>query len=283
MVGRLTALHRYERPDVTATYGLQAFGFTATLAAASLRGRSANIAVRLGHVETEIEVPTVDWYLDEEERRSRKHAKIREVLRCPSCTGPGLVADGRGSLRCDTCDGEFPYDGRRFDFLPASLREEFAIVDTANVSSNSYDGEMINLIHRYHDGLILDCGAGSQSTYYPNVVNLEVVAYPSTDVLAVGERLPFADETFDVVASFAVLEHVRDPFVCAAEITRVLKPGGLLYCQVPFLQPVHAYPNHYYNMTQQGLNALFPNLVPDRTGVITFGQPIFSVSWMLNI
>jgi hypothetical protein len=85
------------------------------------------------------------------------------------------------------------------------------------------------------------------------------------------------------VVSLAVLEHVQDPFRCAAEITRVLKPGGSLYCQVPLLAPVHAYPDHYYNMTQRGLQRLFKDAVAvERIGVLNLGQPIYTVSWVLN-
>jgi SAM-dependent methyltransferase len=39
--------------------------------------------------------------------------------------------------------------------------------------------------------------------------------------------LSYANETFDLVVSFAVLEHVTDPDAAAAEIARVLKPGGI--------------------------------------------------------
>ena len=43
---------------------------------------------------------------------------------------------------------------------------------------------------------------------------------------AVGEKLPFAAATFDVVTCVDVLEHVADPAQTIAEISRVLKPGG---------------------------------------------------------
>ncbi|MGA8602935.1 MAG: class I SAM-dependent methyltransferase, partial [Beijerinckiaceae bacterium] len=56
------------------------------------------------------------------------------------------------------------------------------------------------------------------------------------DIVGVGEHLPFESNTFDAVFSIAVLEHVRDPFRCAAEIARVLKRGGRFYCCIPFLQ-----------------------------------------------
>ena len=42
------------------------------------------------------------------------------------------------------------------------------------------------------------------------------------------ERLPFADDTFDVVFARAVLHHTRDLEAACREFFRVLKPGGLL-------------------------------------------------------
>ena len=144
-----------------------------------------------------------------------------------------------------------------FDVLTPELRSSFGVIETTNVSANDYDGDTIDLIARLADGLILDCGAGSRPIYYDNVVNYEIVKYPSTDVVGVAEVLPFADNSFDAVLSYAVLEHVKQPFLAAREISRVLKPGGVLRVVVPFLQPLHGFPSHFFNMTQFGLATLF--------------------------
>ena len=42
-----------------------------------------------------------------------------------------------------------------------------------------------------------------------------------------GDRLPFASDSFDVVTCCDVLEHIEDWDATIAEIARVLKPGGL--------------------------------------------------------
>ena len=97
------------------------------------------------------------------------------------------------------------------------------------------------------------------------------------------EDLPFVDNSFDAVFSFAVLEHVKLPFAAAAEMCRVLKPGGTLAVCAAFLQPVHGYPHHYFNMTHMGLNALFEKHITIEKQFVNSGTgPIWSLSWMLQ-
>ena len=170
-----------------------------------------------------------------------------------------------------------------FDFLNDAVRAAHGIFDTAAESVNAYDPYARQIIDAFPDGLVLDCGAGKQANPPENVVCVEVVPYASTDVLAVGEDLPFRDATFDGVLCLNVLEHVRDPFRVAREIVRVLKPGGRTYCVAPFLQPRHGFPSHYYNMTNEGLKNLFAGqLIIEQTPVLLSGLPIWSLCWMLH-
>ena len=170
-----------------------------------------------------------------------------------------------------------------FDFLPNSLRKEYDLKTTENISAHGYDRFARELIEKNREGLILDCGSGKRPEYLDNVVNFEIVPYETTDVLGIGEKLPFVDNCFDAVLSLNVLEHVRDPFKCAAEISRVLKPEGKLYCVVPLMCPYHDFPDHYYNMTHSGLKNLFEDFLEiDNQDVIASGLPIFSLTWILN-
>ena len=50
---------------------------------------------------------------------------------------------------------------------------------------------------------------------------------------ASAEQLPYPDETFDVLLSHEVLEHVSDDRAAVCEAHRVLKPGGRLIVFVP--------------------------------------------------
>jgi len=197
-----------------------------------------------------------------QEAKLRKRSRIRPLLRSDV---PFVEAQGT------------------VDFLTEELRAQFNIVDTDAVSSNGYDRYAIELIEKHRDGLILDCGSGKRDVYFDSVVNFEIVAYDTTDVRGVGEVLPFRDCSFDAVFSLAVLEHVKDPFQCAKEIARVLKPGGDLMCCVPFLQPLHGYPHHYYNMSHQGLINLFVNyLEVEKVECFASTLPIWSLAWILN-
>jgi SAM-dependent methyltransferase len=52
-------------------------------------------------------------------------------------------------------------------------------------------------------------------------------------VQAPAESLPFEDNTFDLVHSNHVFEHLSDPLAAARESWRVLKPGGIVFIEVP--------------------------------------------------
>jgi len=62
---------------------------------------------------------------------------------------------------------------------------------------------------------------------------LNVMKLSAQILLASGKDLPFADETFDIVTCFSVLEHVDEPNAVLNEIIRVLKRGGLFRMHVP--------------------------------------------------
>jgi ubiquinone/menaquinone biosynthesis C-methylase UbiE len=50
---------------------------------------------------------------------------------------------------------------------------------------------------------------------------------------SMGGALPFEDQRFDLIIADYVLEHIDDPADFAAEVARVLKPGGLFAARTP--------------------------------------------------
>jgi 2-polyprenyl-3-methyl-5-hydroxy-6-metoxy-1,4-benzoquinol methylase len=80
------------------------------------------------------------------------------------------------------------------------------------------------------------CERGAEVTSMDVGVNLlGKVAEKCDSRRVVGDicRLPFPEEAFDVVASSEVIEHVLEPRQAIAELSRVLKPGGVLALTTP--------------------------------------------------
>jgi Methyltransferase domain/Tetratricopeptide repeat len=176
-------------------------------------------------------------------------------------------------------------DCRAPSALPANWSIEPGLSHkTDAVSSHFYDGEIGEFIANVPEGgFVLDAGAGFRKRPVKNVVAVEIYDYPSTDVLAVGESLPFKDNVFDAVLSLAVLEHVRNPFICSKELVRVLKPGGKILTIVPFLQAEHGYPSHFFNATRFGLRSLFDGCVLERQSMGPSNLPIWTLNQILSL
>ncbi|WP_120631246.1 class I SAM-dependent methyltransferase [Ruegeria sp. EL01] len=92
--------------------------------------------------------------------------------------------------------------------------------------------------------------------------NVQIFAFdiyqsPNIQFVADAHDIPMQDDVFDGVVIQAVLEHVLDPRQVASEIHRVLKPGGLIYAETPFLQQVHEGPYDFTRFTESGHRYLF--------------------------
>src|SRR5260370_34138325 len=71
----------------------------------------------------------------------------------------------------------------------------------------------------------------------PDAPSLTEHRAPGMPILrGVGEHLPFAGESFDLVGCLWVLEHVREPLTVLREVGRVLTPGGHFVVLTPNLR-----------------------------------------------
>lgn len=200
---------------------------------------------------------------------------VRHNLACASC-GTRLNSD-----ECRTCWARFHQDTRAVN---AVADGGYRIPSAIDTSLCVFDTIEIEAIERAAStgGMVLNFGAGIPSHAYDNVINLEIADMPCTDIVSVSDRLPFVDDTFDVVIALHVLEHVQRPWITAKEFERVLKPGGIAIVTVPYVCQVHGFPHHYFNPTPQGLKTLFEGMQVVSHTMKGDAHPINSVQQILG-
>ncbi|MCG9879922.1 MAG: class I SAM-dependent methyltransferase [Bacteroidia bacterium] len=72
-----------------------------------------------------------------------------------------------------------------------------------------------------------------------------------------GVNIPFEDNTFDIIYSNQVFEHVRYPQELLLEVYRVLKKDGSFIGSTSYLEPFHSF--SYWNYTPYGFMTLLNN------------------------
>jgi len=74
------------------------------------------------------------------------------------------------------------------------------------------------------------------------------------------EHLP--SEKYDAIFSISVFEHIAKPWEAARHLTRLLKPGGIVYQVAPFSYFYHGAPADYWRFTPDAFKQLFSELRP---------------------
>lgn len=153
--------------------------------------------------------------------------------------------------------------------------------------------EALSQFGKEAEGRLLDVGCGSKPyrEYFPEVeeyIGLDILAsgHPDerkhADVFYDGKVIPFDDQTFDIVMSTEVLEHVFEPDQFLAEAARVLKPGGRLILTVPFAFPEHEQPYDYARYTEFGLTALVERAGLRVQSCLKLGNSVTAIGQLWN-
>jgi ubiquinone/menaquinone biosynthesis C-methylase UbiE len=155
--------------------------------------------------------------------------------------------------------------------LAALLDDRIPADHSRAVLADSYAGRYLAQPGRPPAPRVLDlgCGAGDSVDLFRSLEarvewtgadiehSPEVAQRTRTDARFVtfdGQRLPFADASFDLVYCKQVLEHVRHPAPLLAEVARVLAPGGWFAGSTSHLEAFHS--RSYWNYTPYGLSEL---------------------------
>lgn len=127
--------------------------------------------------------------------------------------------------------------------------------------------EYDDVLPRFAHGRLVDLGCGTVPLFaaYRDLVDSTVcLDWLSTihDTRHVDlwcdlqEALPLVDGAADTVLSSDVLEHLPDPRLAVREMARVLRPGGVLILNTPFMYRVHEAPHDYHRHTRYSLERL---------------------------
>jgi SAM-dependent methyltransferase len=202
-----------------------------------------------------------------------------EFLACPDCND--CLTEFDGVFVCKVCGYNSvvttplelkPTNPKPLTMvLPRMLTSQpSGVLDDLEISPPivTYDGpaavrdskELMSELSKYLCGAdkVLDLGCGPRDQAVP----VEYLGYryvgvdysnKAADLLADAHALPFKENTFNCVLSYAVLEHLHNPFIALSEIDRLLKPGGVYIGTVSQGEPFHG---SYFHHTAWGFISL---------------------------
>lgn len=211
--------------------------------------------------------------------------ELINLMRCPSCE-----SSLESLSSCSQCGTKFVINDNTPVIIPKSIHKKVEIeysssysVDTiefndcfqyppirgASPKNMPYHLDLAHstIIESFSNTVVIlevGCGGGQMRQYIESLkhqyigidisktrVQKYLQEYGGPDILCDAHVLPFKDQTFDVVYSVAVAEHLTCPYFVVKEIARVLKPGGFYLGSVSFLEPWHD--NSFFHMTPLGV------------------------------
>lgn len=225
--------------------------------------------------------------------------QLLKILACPVCKNPLFRAGDRLKCGNNGCNSEFStlngkpvlVNTQNSVFRPKEINRQGRrtakqrIRDTCEwvVPSLTHNWaaarnftKLASLLSSNGDvPTVLVVGGGELGVGIDELIKVRKIRIIETDVyfskrihlIADGHDLPFLDNSLDAVIIQAVLEHVLDPHRCVAETYRVLKGGGLIYAETPFMYPVHLGAYDFTRFSMSGHRRLMRNFAEIDAGV----------------
>jgi SAM-dependent methyltransferase len=212
--------------------------------------------------------------------------KILKNLVCPKCHGEFRIENKKFS--CLNCGKAYKIRNGKLYFLEAKT-------EILNQESNDFIINRLKILFKKYprifsflycvfgalfvgksaeeviknmgsEKIIINLGSGIKRIN-EKVINIDFYPFNNVGIVADITKLPFKDNSVDVIICESVLEHVKNPWAIVQEIKRVLKLGGLVYISVPFIASFHSSPNDYYRWSKQGLRELLKKFKEEEIGI----------------
>lgn len=227
-----------------------------------------------------------------------KLSPLIPLLQCPQCNNPSLLLVTESQqIGCSNCGARYPVVQDR----PVLLRQDNLVFTTkdyqhatppnstpsrlkrfiptpsVNLASDRVLDRLKSILTLSETATVLVVGGGRQRSWLDQrlgagtrlkLIYSDIDVGADVDLFCDGHDLPFADGCVDAVITTAVLEHVLYPERVAAEIHRVLKTGGLLYSELPFMQQVHEGAYDFTRYTLSGHRRLFNGFSEIEAGMV---------------
>ncbi len=185
-----------------------------------------------------------------------------DILSCPTCH----LAFSIKNKTCNHCERSYPeYNGTFAPINDLKIQEE-PMPDERLWSQSSK--KIINKIlleknPQASDCYVVNMGSGVETFYkkvfskYDSLIRIGIPHEGSVDVFGDAMQLPLKSNSVDLFFSSSVIEHLPAPERAVSELFRTIKPGGLVYAEIPFIGAYHMAPNDYQRYTISGIESLF--------------------------
>lgn len=113
---------------------------------------------------------------------------------------------------------------------------------------------------------ILEIGPDSFPSTYQSIIADSSIVWDTLDLykntqltysIASEYTFPIADNTYDIILSGQVIEHVRKTWVWMQEVARVCKTGGIVITVNPVSWPYHEAPIDCWRIFPEGMRTLY--------------------------
>lgn len=172
---------------------------------------------------------------------------------CPNCKKKIHINNGQQDTICDNCNEKYTFRNNLLNIIPSKYKklklyniwtvlQQNGNVSYVNDPMNNLSVGERNICIKFRNfcnyiGKVLDIGCGPQEwpAYFVNDKNVTFVGVDPIittssskylQIKAVGEFLPFVDNTFEQIIFVTSLDHVIDINLVLSEAIRVLKDDG---------------------------------------------------------
>ncbi len=213
--------------------------------------------------------------------------KLRSVLICPVCRSRDLQYSDAEAV-CRGCEEKYPlFDQSPFLLRPGSeIRETYLKNYRQPEKKITFRGRILgmlripeeriwtaesiraidDILEKHNpddpDHFVLNTGSGFEKVFrrafskYSDLFRIGLPHTEKVDVFGDAMDMPINDDSVDLLFSSSVIEHITDPELTVREIFRIIKPGGSVYIEIPFIR-AHHWDSDFQRYTIMGIESLF--------------------------